>query len=125
MEFQGLRGDKMVEDYYCRNCKNIFQPINYEYQTVGGFISKELAVCPICGSTATEPSEEKKEINGLSSFIDVITKEVFKDKEDEKCPACGGFMDEERPGYWHCKRCDFARWDINDTHPIMRYGRKE
>lgn len=124
----------MAEDYYCRNCKNIFQPINWMYPPgYNDSAESGRAVCPICGSTATEPDKDPVERLTDEERIEIAKEDIRKMNENivetllktDKCPACGDFLDEERPGYWHCKRCDFARWDIDDTHPIMRYGRKE
>lgn len=73
----------MKEDYYCRNCKGIFQPINWMYPQGYNTAESGRAVCPMCGSTATEPSQEPI-IPSLRIPTEKMMEKEKKEAEKEK-----------------------------------------
>jgi len=75
-----------MSDYYCRNCERRFVPVKYMNMN---------AVCPLCGSNATEKIEENKAIKIDREVIPAINRtpdeNVIKDvitrikPKKEKC----------------------------------------
>lgn len=63
-------------DYWCRNCKNRFVPIEWRHHLDKG----KVAVCAICRSTATEPYKEPKK--SKSKPIEDVIKEIIKEPNE-------------------------------------------